>query len=316
MTVEHIPKISVIVPVFNAEKYLHQCIDSILLQSYTDFELLLIDDGSTDKSGEICDEYASKDDRVRVFHKENGGVSSARNLGLDNARGEWVTFVDSDDYLLDNALDILTDDKREDLIICSYQAFLSQQYTHSNVQNDEVLNTIPAIKEYCKRNLHTVLRSPWGKFFKRNIIEVLRFDEGMRVGEDHLFNMEYLLRVKSCRVVSNMVYAYRDYEIQFFSKYKLKVVESISIIEKLLAAYDKLGIYSLNFKKWIFLNYRELCREELDKFPQMWYGDPTIKSIYNEVKKNMGWLFRLKYYLLSMSLFIRINNSLDRYTSK
>lgn len=85
------PKISVIVPVYNTEKYLHRCVDSILAQTFTDFELLLIDDGSTDSSGAICDEYAQKDSRVRVFHKENGGASSARNLGLDNATGEWIT---------------------------------------------------------------------------------------------------------------------------------------------------------------------------------------------------------------------------------
>ncbi len=92
-------KISVIIPVYNVEKYLHRCIDSILAQTFTDFELLLINDGSKDNSGKICDEYAAKDSRVRVFHKENGGASSARNLGLDNAKGEWVTFVDSDDWI-------------------------------------------------------------------------------------------------------------------------------------------------------------------------------------------------------------------------
>ena len=93
------PKISVIVPVYNTEKYLHRCIDSILSQTFTDFELLLINDGSKDGSGAICDEYAAKDNRVRVFHKENCGVSSARNLGLDNVQGEWVLFVDSDDWM-------------------------------------------------------------------------------------------------------------------------------------------------------------------------------------------------------------------------
>ena len=93
------PQISIIVPVYNAERYLRQCIDSILDQTYTDFELLLINDGSRDHSGAICDDYAQKDARVRVFHKENGGVSSARNLGLDNARGEWITFVDADDCI-------------------------------------------------------------------------------------------------------------------------------------------------------------------------------------------------------------------------
>lgn len=91
--------ISVIVPVYNTEKYLDRCIQSVLAQTYTNWELLLIDDGSTDSSGTICDQYAAEDNRIRVFHKENGGVSSARNLGLDNAKGEWITFVDSDDWV-------------------------------------------------------------------------------------------------------------------------------------------------------------------------------------------------------------------------
>ena len=89
--------ISVIVPVYNSEQTLNRCIDSILGQTYRNFELLLINDGSMDRSGEICDEYAQQDSRVKVFHKENGGVSSTRNVGLDNARGEWITFCDSDD---------------------------------------------------------------------------------------------------------------------------------------------------------------------------------------------------------------------------
>jgi Glycosyltransferases involved in cell wall biogenesis len=93
------PLISVIVPVYKAEEFLPKCINSILSQTYTNFELLLIDDGSPDNSGKICDEHASKDSRVRVFHKQNGGVSSARNLGLREARGEWISWVDADDWI-------------------------------------------------------------------------------------------------------------------------------------------------------------------------------------------------------------------------
>ena len=93
------PKVSVIVPIYNTEKYLSRCIDSILNQTFKDFELLLIDDGSTDKSGEICDDYAKKDNRIKVFHKSNGGVSSARNLGLDEAKGDFIAFCDSDDWV-------------------------------------------------------------------------------------------------------------------------------------------------------------------------------------------------------------------------
>lgn len=97
------PLISVIVPVYNVEKYLPRCIDSIIDQTFKNFELLLIDDGSKDKSGEICDEYAKRDNRIKVFHKENGGVSSARNVGLDSAKGEWIIFCDSDDEFYCNA---------------------------------------------------------------------------------------------------------------------------------------------------------------------------------------------------------------------
>ena len=96
---ETTPKISVIVPVYKAEAYLRRCVDSILAQTFQDFEVLLIDDGSPDRSGEICDEYARKDRRVRVFHKENGGVSSARNVGIEKALGTWIMFVDADDWL-------------------------------------------------------------------------------------------------------------------------------------------------------------------------------------------------------------------------
>ena len=117
------PKISVIVPVYKAEKYLHKCVDSLLAQTFTDFEILLIDDGSPDKSGEICDEYAEKDSRIRVFHKENGGVSSARQCGLDNARGEYVIHADPDDWVEANMLEELYAKAKEvdaDMVICDY----------------------------------------------------------------------------------------------------------------------------------------------------------------------------------------------------
>ena len=96
--------ISIVIPVYNIERYLNKCLDSIINQSFKDFELILINDGSTDNSGEICDHYAQKDSRVKVIHKDNGGVSSARNIGLDQAKGEWITFVDSDDWVHEDFL--------------------------------------------------------------------------------------------------------------------------------------------------------------------------------------------------------------------
>lgn len=119
----NIPKISVICPVYKAEKYLHRCVDSILAQTFTDFELLLIDDGSPDRSGEICDEYAAKDSRVRVFHKENGGVSSARQCGIDNMTGEYSIHSDPDDWVEPTMLEELYKKAKEDnadMVICDY----------------------------------------------------------------------------------------------------------------------------------------------------------------------------------------------------
>ena len=120
---ETTPKISVIVPVYKAEAYLHRCVDSLLAQTYTDFEVLLVDDGSPDRSGEICDEYARKDSRVRVFHKENGGVSSARQCGMDYAQGEYTIHADPDDWVDSTMLEELYRKAKEedaDMVICDF----------------------------------------------------------------------------------------------------------------------------------------------------------------------------------------------------
>ena len=110
--------ISVIVPVYNVEKYINRCIESVLAQTYRNFELILVDDGSPDNCGAICDDYASKDRRIRVIHKENGGVSSARNAGLDSAGGDYILFVDSDDYITPEHIELLIPVESEDLVCC------------------------------------------------------------------------------------------------------------------------------------------------------------------------------------------------------
>ena len=116
-------KISIIVPVYNAELYLQRCLDSILSQSFTDFEAILVDDGSSDKSGGICDEYAQRDSRIRVFHKENGGVASARQMGMDEAKGEYVIHTDPDDWVEPKMIEMLYNEakaKEADVVICDF----------------------------------------------------------------------------------------------------------------------------------------------------------------------------------------------------
>ena len=205
--------ISVIVPVYNVEKYLHRCVDSILTQTYTDFELLLINDGSPDNSGAICDEYAAKDSRVRVFHKENGGVSSARNLGLDNAKGEYVTFCDSDDYVGEDWLMAYSEAIKESLDFA-----IQGIYYITNKGELETKRLVPykGCNLNDKRNLivklisHGVYGYPVTKLFKRQIIEDnhISFDTNSTFREDEQFFSKYLEYVTSFRCIDKENYYY------------------------------------------------------------------------------------------------------------
>lgn len=191
--------ISIIIPVYNTEKYLHRCIDSILAYTYTDFELLLIDDGSTDNSGKICDEYAQKDNCIRVFHKKNGGVSSARNLGLDNAIGKYVMFVDSDDCMLPGMCEVMQatlEAKGADLVVCGTTE-TGGGYWRPIVDIDY---SIGQLKENFVSLLHTELLSPpWNKIYKKEKIGHKRFCEDISFGEDLMFNLRYL---EECEKIS------------------------------------------------------------------------------------------------------------------
>lgn len=199
------PKISVIVPVYKVEQYLPHCIDSILAQTFTDFELLLIDDGSPDNSGRICNEYANKDTRIRVFHKENGGVSSARNLGLDNIRGEWITFGDADDYFLKDALEILS----KYAIESDVEMVQSNAYRLESGEYTPILNQKAGIyNEVISESKHFAL---WGFLLSSQIIRnhKLKFVEGLTFSEDRVFLLEYSLYAKSIKIIDNITYVYR-----------------------------------------------------------------------------------------------------------
>lgn len=150
------PKVSIIVPVYKAENYLHRCVDSILAQTFTDWELLLVDDGSPDRSGEICDEYASKDARIRVFHKENGGVSSARQKGLDEAVGEYTIHADPDDWVEPMMLEELYKRAKEDdadMVICDYYMNDGKNQTYIT-QKPTVLDRKTVLGELLFQQLH------------------------------------------------------------------------------------------------------------------------------------------------------------------
>lgn len=213
------PKISVIVPVYNTEKYLRECVDSILAQTFTDFELLLIDDGSSDNSGIICDDYVAGDSRVRVFHKPNGGVSSARNLGLDNARGEWIVFVDSDDILPEESLSIrfeAASKDNTDLAIFRANYFGNINFS-VGPSNDKTYSDLFQFRTDLP-DYYPYIGTLWDKIYRKNTISLLRFDETMSLAEDHMFNVSYIRLCHCFKLKKTNVYQYRIYDEMTLSR--------------------------------------------------------------------------------------------------
>lgn len=300
----HAPLVSIIVPVYNAEKYLNRCVDSILSQTMTDFELLLIDDGSKDNSGRICDEYAENDARVRVFHKPNGGVSSARNLGLDNAKGEWITFVDADDVIRACFSDIDWNILSEDLVCFpSYSIYNDSTVFLNSIERRDGIY-MPAKSFYCGILYEVVLRTTWSKLFKHSLIDDLRFNENIKIGEDQLYILQYLYKAKSIRYESGIAfYDYYSMGDAFVDKYKLSPDYSIYILKNLFESYWKLDISDDVFEVRTFLLFKQLCQEAIYVEHSLWYSNEFVQALYGKLKNKLPLDFRIKYYLMSMALF-------------
>ena len=200
-------QVSIIVPIYKVEKYLNKCIDSILAQTFTDFELILVDDGSPDNCGKICDEYAEKDSRIKVIHQVNSGVSSARNTGLKTAKGKYVGFVDPDDYLepefYEKMTNLITRDDT-DLVICGVRkVFEDGKCAVEKLTNNKV-SAQNAINELFDVNGLNLRPSVWNKLFKTEMIGC--FDEKISVSEDLKFCVEYLLKCKNVSYIEQNLY--------------------------------------------------------------------------------------------------------------
>lgn len=201
--------ISVIVPVYNEEKHVERCIQSVLMQTYDDFELLLVDDGSKDASGEICDKYADKEPRIRVFHIENGGVSRARNYGIAQSSGEWLMFLDSDDYLLQDALKTLIDmaTKTNTFISCAnfYIEKDNRTVFCTGLRDGKVANNFRACY------FQSICLCAGTTIYHRSILDVAMFDESLSRGED-VSSIYKLLRTYKLSYTDKcvMVYSLED----------------------------------------------------------------------------------------------------------
>lgn len=276
------PIISVIVPVYKAENYLHRCIDSILAQTYTDFELLLINDGSPDNSGAICNDYALKDSRVRVFHKENGGVSTARNLGLDNARGKYITFCDADDYVGEDWL-MAYDETINDNLDFAIQGI----FYITNKGELEIKKLVPNKGSNLndKRNLIVQLMNqgvygyPVTKLFRRQLIEDnhIRFDTNSAFREDAQFFSKFLEFGDTFICLDKEDYYYilpnsaKEYGGDFF--YSLfPILQSLDVIFDRNLPISICNIYYSSIKTYAvqkILNREKLSSYHLDLYNRM-----------------------------------------------
>ena len=194
------PLVSIIVPVYNVEKYIRSCVDSILTQTYENLQVILVDDGTLDNSGKICDEFAKKDNRVTVIHKENGGLSSARNEGLDVASGDYIMFVDGDDYLADNAVEILLSaNEKYDADFVQFELIHTEceDYIKNSVNEKYNVQIITDLDKMYWKMYETVGsgESACTKLYKKHLFDGLKFKEGI-IHEDVYFTLFMLQKAK------------------------------------------------------------------------------------------------------------------------
>ena len=306
--------VSVIVPVYKAEKWLHRCVDSILAQTMEDFELLLIDDGSPDRSGEICDEYAKKDKRVKVIHQENKGSVGARNAGLSVAKGKYLAFVDSDDYVKEDMLDKIVDVaevEKLDIVWCGVECELKDKKVYSVFDvRDDVDFIIKGLFDgriqgwLCNK---LIRREFWNKC---NIV----VDEKYSVLEDMLISLQLFYCNPKQGVVEEYFYVYNRMNEESYTagcQMFVKSIGNINLMYKFLLDNNLLNLYKREFSEWVLsfkialLNTtRDIdLASELLSFAHKEYSIypsslPLLKRLFYWITFNCGIVGRKLFLLL------------------
>lgn len=311
-------EISVIVPVYNVEAYLSRCINSILAQTYGDFELILVDDGSTDNSGKICDDFALSDPKIQVIHKENGGQSSARNVGLDVCTGKYIAFVDSDDFIAPNMLEnlrMLVEKENADIAECSMTRVFDSAPPQNLTETDDYMvtagpETIPMLYKDCLPGSP----APCNKLYRRNLFYNLRFEEG-RIYEDTLIVPFIYYRAKKVVRTPNCYYFYYQRQGSTTrSPYSIKKLDLLFVEAKLLNFYIQKGLteaYNLLNVDYAFTLARTLkClveHSDLDPDKSIRYKIyKTFRCQFSNFIKNPELLWKQKILLTSYFLFLSI----------
>lgn len=268
------PKVSVIVPVYKVEPYLRRCVDSILAQTFTDFELILVDDGSPDNCGAICDEYAQKDSRVHVIHRANGGLSAARNAGIDwvfaNSNSEWLSFVDSDDWVHPQMLERLYHAVLEHNVkvsICGYEETRGDiQWTNAGAVQARLW---PVEQFYVERSVNATVA--WGKLYARECFADLRYPVG-KIHEDEYVTYRILFEYEQIAVIETPMYAYFSNRQGITkSRWTPKRLDGIAAFEEQISFFDE-------------QNMRAARDHAIDRYMRMLCGQN--KRILTETSRN------------------------------
>ena len=301
------PKLSIIIPIYNTGPYLPRCFDSILSQSYTDFELLLVDDGSTDNSGAICEAYAQKDTRIKVFHTKNGGICSARNIGLDHTQGEWVYFVDSDDELKPDGLQTLVDCISDD-VDCVMGGYEQYDLDGSLIETEKKHETLTLSKRdslmvlFSGHSIHySYLGYVWIRLFRNRIIQNhgLRFDTSIMIKEDTLFVTQYLCKSNGkTRFTTTPVYKYiaqKNSEMNSLrTAYNPKYVSSFDALVKMNSTIRQLPELDRQLSK---AAKHDIVQRVYMIMDHMSYHNIVDKKCISELKRRAIKEIGLPYYL-------------------
>ncbi len=269
-------QISVIVPVYNVEVYLKECVDSIINQTYKNLEIILVDDGSPDKCGEICDRYAELDQRIKVIHKENGGLSQSRNRGLDAASGEFVSFVDSDDVLdpkMYETLAGLINKHGTDIAMCGYTEF-SESYgyeSETDIDDKEIVKySEKGFAECLLKDFYLPYIYVWNKLYRREKIGKIRFPEGL-ICEDSYFISDLIVNGLSCVETDAQLYKYRCKRSGSIT-FKRDVYLLKNIIDSKLYSYKVVrDVYDRDYAGKLFCKTLNRCSRHVAEV--YWYID-------------------------------------------
>lgn len=302
MSIDTKPKISFIIPVYNAEAYINTCIDSILNTTFNNFELILVNDGSTDQSGVICNEYAKQDNRIRLYNKKNGGVSSARNIGINNARGEYIWFVDADDIINFEIINSLLKsdalEKGYDLIQFGYSTFKEEKDIKTTNSNNAKSIVYKSFADYYKSG--TIVKSIWRHIFRTKLIlsNIINFDTDLRFGEDFLFTIQFIIRSNSFLVIDQCGYFYRVHSKSAMNRIH-NTEESVEHIVGIKRIFELLNICNRKYtEKFLLETVKHMVRN---------YVAFTAISV-----QNVNWsLFQNEYNILFDS-YIKIHPKLNK----